>query len=160
MENITKLRNQFIHLFKYNDWATRETADSVEGLEKKDEKLEELLSHIISAQKIWINRILGRDLNITPWEKHTTKECGIQSTEITAEWINLLESFKDDGLERRIDYTNIKGDKFSNTVKDIVTHVINHSTYHRAQIAQRVKTLGGKPAVTDYIVYQRELQDV
>ena len=37
--------------------------------------------------------------------------------------------------------------------------VINHSTYHRAQIAQKVKALGGKPAVTDYIVYQRELQE-
>jgi uncharacterized damage-inducible protein DinB len=152
------LKDHFNHLFKYNDWATRETARSVTGFEKKDEKLTELLSHIVSAQKIWLNRVLGRDIIINPWEKHTTQECSVQSTEITAEWINLLESLKDDNLERRIDYTNTKGEKFSNTVKDIVTHVLNHSTYHRAQIAQKVKALGGKPAVTDYIVYQRQLQ--
>ena len=154
------LKDHFIHLFKYNDWTTRETARSVTGFEKKDEKLTELLSHIVSAQKIWLNRVLGREVYIDPWEKHTLQECIDQSIKVTAEWINLLESFKDKDkdIERRVEYKNTKGEKFTNTIKDIVAHVINHSTYHRAQIAQKVKALGGKPAVTDYIVYQRQVQ--
>jgi len=152
------LRDHFIHLFKYNDWATRAAANSVKGLEKKDEKLSDLLSHLVSAQKIWLNRILERQLHISPWEKYTGQECLSQSTSITAEWINLLESFKDNDLDKRIEYINTKGEKFSNTVKDIITHVINHSTYHRAQIAQNLKALGKKPASTDYIVYQRQIQ--
>ena len=158
MENITKLRNQFIHLFKYNDWATRATAKSLEGLEKKDERLGELLSHLVAAQKIWLNRVLERDIHVSPWDKHSVQECISQSTSVTAEWINLLESLSDKALEKRIEYRNSKGEKYVNTVKDIVMQVINHSTYHRAQIAQRVKTLGGKPVVTDYIVYQRQFQ--
>ncbi len=152
------LKDHFIHLFKYNDWATKEAADSMSGFENKDERLRELLSHIVSAQKIWLNRILELDINTYPWEKHTVQECISRSTIITSEWINLLESLKDSDLEKRIDYKNTKGEKFSNTFKDIVTHVINHSTYHRAQIAQKVKALGGKPAVTDYIFYQRLIQ--
>jgi len=151
-------KDHFIHLFKYNDWATRKTAESAKGLEQKDERLIELLSHIVSAQKIWLNRILERDIYVNPWEKFIISECISQSTTITAEWINLLESFKDKDLEKRIDYSNTKGEKFSNTVKDIATHVINHSTYHRGQIAQKVKGLSGKPAVTDYIFYQRQIQ--
>jgi len=153
------LKDHFIHLFKYNDWATRETARSVTGFEKKDEKLTELFSHIVSAQKIWLNRTLERDIYINPWEKHALQECISQSTEITAEWINMVESFKEKDVERRVEYKNTKGEKFTNTIKDIITHVINHSTYHRAQIAQKVKALGGKPAVTDYIVYQRQVQN-
>jgi uncharacterized damage-inducible protein DinB len=152
------LKDHFIHLFKYNDWATREAANSLVILNKKDEKLNELLSHIMSAQKIWLNRTLERDTQTNPWEKHTVQECINQSIKVTAEWINLLESLKEMDIERRIDYTNTKSEKFSNTIKDIVMHVINHSTYHRAQIAQKVKALGGKPAVTDYIVYQRLIQ--
>jgi len=152
------LKDHFIHLLKYNDWATREAADSINGLEIKDERLVELLSHLVSAQKNWLNRILGRDVYVGLWEKHAVQECINQSTDITAEWINLLESFKDKDIERRIEYKNTKGEKFSNTIKDILTHVINHSTYHRAQIAQKVKALGEKPAVTDYIVYQRQFQ--
>jgi uncharacterized damage-inducible protein DinB len=128
------------------------------SLKKKNIKSEELLSHIISAQKIWLNRILGRNTVIDPWHKLTQEDWIPQSIPITAEWINLLESFKENDFERRIEYTNTKGEKFFNTVKDIIVQVINHSTYHRAQIAQLVRQSGGEPAKTDYIVYQRQFQ--
>jgi uncharacterized damage-inducible protein DinB len=128
------------------------------NLKKKNNKSEELLSHIISAQKIWLNRILGRNTVIDPWHKLTQEDWITQSIPITAEWINLLESFKENDFERRIEYTNTKGEKFFNTVKDIIVQVINHSTYHRAQIAQLVRQSGGEPAKTDYIIYQRMFQ--
>jgi uncharacterized damage-inducible protein DinB len=152
------LRDYFVHLFKYNDWATRQTAESIMSLKKKNVKSEELLSHIISAQKIWLNRILGRNTVIDPWHKLTQEDWIPQSIPITAEWINLLESFQEKDFERRIEYTNTKGEKFFNTVKDIIVQVINHSTYHRAQIAQLIRQSGGEPAKTDYIVYQRQFQ--
>ncbi len=112
----------------------------------------------MSAQKLWLNRILERDVYVNPWEKHTVQECISQSTTITAEWINLLEGFKDKDLDKRMEYTNTKDEKFVNTVRDIVVQVLNHSTYHRAQIAQKIKAHGEKPATTDYIVYQRQVQ--
>jgi uncharacterized damage-inducible protein DinB len=152
------LKNHFIHLFKYNDWATRAAANSLKGLEKKDERLGELLSHLVAAQKLWLNRTLKREIHINSWEKLSVQECISQSTSVTAEWINLLESFSDKDLDKRIEYINTKGEKYVSAVKDIVSQVINHSTYHRAQIAQRVKGLGSKPAVTDYKVYQRQFQ--
>lgn len=151
-------KNHLIHLFKYNDWATRESANSIKKLETKDENLTELLTHIVSAQNIWINRILKREIFVDPWKKHNTHECISQSTSVTVEWINLLESYNDKDFDTRIEYINTKGEKFVNSVRDIVVHIINHSTYHRAQIAQRVKAAGGKPATSDYIVYQRSFQ--
>jgi uncharacterized damage-inducible protein DinB len=128
------------------------------SLKKKNIKSEELLSHIISAQKIWLNRILGKDIVIDPWQMLTQKELVPQSTPVTADWINLLEGLHENDFEKRIEYTNMKGEKFTNTIKDIVVHVINHSTYHRAQIAQLIRQSGGEPAKTDYIVYQRLFQ--
>ncbi len=146
----------FIHLFKYNDWATKEAVNSISGHDKKDERIVELLSHIVSAQRVWLNRILARETHLDPWEKHSVEECTVISTAVTSEWINFLEGKNEEDLEKRIEYKNLKGEHFTNTIKDILTHVINHSTYHRAQIAQKVKLLGGKPAVTDYIFYQRK----
>jgi uncharacterized damage-inducible protein DinB len=151
-------KDHFIHLFKYNDWATRQTAESIMNLKKKNRKSEELLSHIISAQKIWLNRVLGKDINIDPWQKLTEEEWIPQSTPLTAEWINLLESLHEEDFEKRIEYLNMRGERFSNTIKDIIVHVINHSTYHRAQIAHLIKKSGEEPARTDYIVYQRLFQ--
>ena len=152
------LRDHFIHLFKYNDWATRTAANSLKGLEKKDERIGDLLSHIVLAQKLWLNRTLRREIIVKPWDKLSVQECISQSTSVTAEWVNMLENLNDKDLDKRIEYTNTKGKKYVNTIRDIVMQVINHSTYHRAQIAQKVRSLGRTPAVTDYIVYQRQFQ--
>jgi uncharacterized damage-inducible protein DinB len=152
------MRNYFIHLFKYNNWATRLTAESIVGLKKKNEKSQELLSHIISAQKIWLNRILKRDIIINPWQKITSDNWIEQNTTVTSEWINLIEGFQEKDFDARVEYKNTAGEKYTNTVKDIISHVINHSAYHRAQIALLVRQSGGEPAKTDYLVYQREVQ--
>lgn len=40
-------------------------------------------------------------------------------------------------------------------IKDIMFHIVNHSTYHRAQIATELKDHGIEPLKTDYILYKR-----
>lgn len=157
MENCM-LKHHFIHLFKYNDWATRHCAGSITKLKKKNSKAEELLSHLISAQEVWLNRVLERDIITDPWKKLTEEEWIPKSIPLTANWINFLEGLHENDFEKRVGYTNTKGERFTNTIKDIVIQVINHSTYHRAQIASLVRQSGGEPAKTDYIVYQREFQ--
>ena len=152
------LKNHFIHLFKYNDWSTRRSAESIMNLKKKNLKAEDLLSHIISAQQIWLHRILERDIVTDPWQQLTQEEWFPKSTPLTAEWINFLEGMHEKDFEKRVEYTTTKGEKHTNTIKDIITHVINHSTYHRAQIAQLVRQSRGEPAKTDYIAYQRQFQ--
>lgn len=146
------------HLFKYDNWAMERTANSIINLEEILPEAVRLLSHIISAQQIWLNRITGTQSNITPWDNYTIDESISKSVELTSKWINLLEGSDKTFLEKRIQYQNSKGETFNNSIKDITTHVINHAAYHRAQIAQYVKRANGTPAVTDYIVYQRELQ--
>lgn len=152
------LKDHFIHLFKYNDWATRRNAESIMKLKKKNIKAEELQSHIISAQEIWLNRVLGKDIITDPWNRLTETEWISKSIPLTAEWINFLEGLHETDFEKRVEYANTKGEQFTNTIKDIVIHVINHSTYHRAQIASLIRQAGGEPAKTDYIFYQRQFQ--
>lgn len=146
------------HLFKYDSWAMERTANSIINLEEVLPEAVRLLSHIISAQQIWLNRITGTPSNITPWDNYTIDESIIKTVELTSKWINLLQGNGQTFLDKRIQYQNSKGETFTNSIKDIVTHVINHAAYHRAQIAQHVKRANGTPAVTDYIVYQREAQ--
>lgn len=147
------------HLFKYNYWATERTAQSILNLNSILPEAAKLLSHIVSSENIWLIRISGIKSNSTPWDNFTTEECIKISKELASKWINLLEGRGNNFLEGRISYQNTKGEKFENSIKDICTHTINHSTYHRAQIAMLVKDADGKPAATDYIVYQRELQN-
>ena len=151
-------KTHFIHLFKYNDWATGQSADSIIKMRTKNEKAGEIISHLISAQEVWLNRVLKRNIITDPWKKWSEEEWAHKSITLTSEWINLLEGLNENDFEKRIEYKNTNGESFSNSIKDILTHVINHSTYHRAQIATLVRLAGDEPAKTDFILYQRQIQ--
>ena len=151
-------KTHFIHLFKYNDWATGQSADSIIKMRTKNEKAGEIISHLISAQEVWLNRVLKRNIITDPWKKWSEEEWAHKSITLTSEWINLIEGLNENDFEKRIEYKNTNGESFSNSIKDILTHVINHSTYHRAQIATLVRLAGDEPAKTDFILYQRQIQ--
>lgn len=147
------------HLFKYNNWATERIANSIINLDEILPGAVRLLSHIISAQQIWLNRITGIESYISLWDNFITEESILKSAELTNQWINLFEGKETSFLEKRIHYKNSNSEIFESSIKDIATQILNHSTYHRAQIALLVRQANGTPAVTDYIVYQRELQN-
>ncbi|HSW55081.1 MAG TPA: DinB family protein [Ignavibacteriaceae bacterium] len=151
-------KDHLIHLFKYNDWATGEAARRISVAKNNEQRVYNLLSHIVNSQMIWPNRILQKDIVINPWENHIVERCVELSTEISSEWINFLESLEEAELDKRIKYKNNKGETWENTIGDIVTHIINHSTYHRAQIAQLMRQSDDQPPKTDYIIYQRHFQ--
>jgi uncharacterized damage-inducible protein DinB len=55
-----------------------------------------------------------------------------------------------------IAYKNTRGESFENSVRDILFHINNHSTHHRAQIAARIREAGITPPTSDYIFYRRK----
>jgi uncharacterized damage-inducible protein DinB len=61
------------------------------------------------------------------------------------------------GLTEVISYTNTQGEAFQTTVEDILIHVFNHGTYHRAQVARDLRQHALTPVNTDYITYVRAL---
>jgi len=152
------IKDHFVHLFKYNDWATREVARCISEAMNNQQRVYDLLSHIVNSQTIWLNRILQRNMVIDPWENLVVDKCVELSVQITSEWINFLEGLEEAELEKRIKYKNNKGESWENTIGDIVAHIINHSSYHRAQIAQLMRQSGDQPPKTDYIAYQRQFQ--
>ncbi|UWX55137.1 hypothetical protein NYZ99_00365 [Maribacter litopenaei] len=60
-----------------------------------------------------------------------------------------------DGFDKRIDYENSEGRLFTNNIKDILFHIINHSTNHRGQIAVDFRNNNLEPLVLDYVFYKR-----
>jgi uncharacterized damage-inducible protein DinB len=65
--------------------------------------------------------------------------------------ILILDKFE---LNQTIQYSNRKGQIFNNSARDILFQVINHSTYHRGQIATEFRQSGLEPLLTDYIYYK------
>ena len=152
------MKKHFTDLFEYNDWANQRMIITLEEEKSDDYQLLLLLSHLLSSQIVWLNRV--KELPTSPfplWEKYKLRELQSMNEESTANWLDFIGKHKENTFEEMIFYKNSKGKKFENTLREIVTHVINHSTYHRAQMVNVMKQLQIQPPVTDYIAYRRLL---
>ncbi len=149
----------YLRQFTYDSWANDAAIESIEQLKAKDaEHPRKLMSHIFLSQKVWLMRLIGEeipsDINIFPL--YTIEECHRMTEEFNDFWREYLGNLTKGEIAYPIRYTTTTGVEFVNSVQDIVTHVLTHSAYHRAQIASAVRAAGKTPAVTDFIAYARE----
>jgi len=112
-----------------------------------------LFSHIINTQSIWNQRIKGEKFKIDVWQVHPVEELANLELENFRSSLEILEN---EDFSRIVEYKNSNGEHFRNSVKDILFHIVNHSTYHRGQIAADFRENGIDPIVSDYIFYKRK----
>lgn len=145
--------------FNYDRWANQRIIEALRGMETPPYDAVKMLAHILAAELLWLARILGGDYQgMDPWPILPIDECERLASEIHRPWNSLLDEITEEGLDQIIAYTNTRGVDFETSIRDILTHVGNHSTYHRAQIARMIREEGGKAPVTDYIAYVREVR--
>ncbi|MDP9268426.1 MAG: DinB family protein [Acidobacteriota bacterium] len=141
----------FQQLFTYDDWANREAAASVERAASAPEKAHKVLAHIIGTQWLWLARIRGTKAKMAIWPELSPAECIAESQVLLAAWRELLASLGEAVLNQPATYKNSKGEPWTSTVSEILTHVALHGAYHRGQIATLLRDSGNEPAYTDYI---------
>ncbi len=141
----------FRELFRYDEWANREAADSMARAANPPQKARKILAHIIGTQWLWLARIHGGTSKMAVWPELSPEECKRESTAVLAAWAELLARTDADGLKRGVAYKNSKGEPWSSAVGDILMHVAMHGAYHRGQIATLLRDAGGEPAYTDFI---------
>ena len=112
-----------------------------------------LFSHIMNAQMIWLYRINGQQPIVSVWQEHNLETCSALLAE-SGQGLAAIENPEDHPLHL-IQYRNSAGTAFETAVPDILLHVFNHGTYHRAQIAKEMKQHGIDPVNTDYIQFVR-----
>ncbi len=143
----------FNELFDYNFYCNKKIIEYCAGMEKPLDKSQELFSHILNAHHIWNARIVGKNPEYGVWQRHPLKEWGdihYENQRNSFEIVSNAENF-----EKRIDYENSEGRLFTNTLQDMLFHIINHSTNHRGQIATDFRNNGIEPIVLDYVFYKR-----
>lgn len=138
-------------LFTYDRWANREVLAALQGVPSPPRKAGRLAAHIVAAQMLWMDRIRGTGQRAPVWPEWTASECATHMETSAREWEEFLSGISDSSLDRRIVYTNTKGETWNNTVRDIAVHVAMHGTYHRAQVATELRAAGITPPYTDYI---------
>jgi uncharacterized damage-inducible protein DinB len=152
MELLEHLRRQFT----YDAWANREVHVALKESASQNARPLQLLAHILSAQRLWLERIRKQPQTLPVWPDFTLAECAVQIGNLAGLWRGYFDQLSAAGLSERVAYTNSRGEPWASTVEDIVTHVVLHSAYHRGQIARQMRLSGDIPAYTDFIHAARQ----
>jgi len=146
----------FQRLFSYDDWANREVLASLQALKAVPPRSLKFLAHILSAERLWLQRLLVQRQTYPVWPDFSLEQCGLEVAELPGLWKTYLGSLKEDGLTRDLTYKNSKGESWSSSRQDILMHVVMHSAYHRGQIAADIRAAGFAPPYTDFIQAARQ----
>jgi len=146
------MKEHFLQLLSYDDWANHEAAASIERAgAKAPEKARKVLAHIIGAHWVWYGRLREGGAKLAVWPELSRAECVEHSRRLRTSWSELLASLDEAGLKQPISYKNSKGEPWSSTPDEILTHLTMHGAHHRGQIATLLRDSGNEPAYTDYI---------
>lgn len=143
------MKTLFSQLFDYDFYCNKQLTAQYLSLNEIPEKSVQLFNHILSAHHIWNQRILKKSSQNEVWQAHAIKDwqdIHYQHQRYSFEIVTNTEDF-----EKHIDCQNSKGGPFANKLKDILFHIINHSTLHRAQILMEFRENGIEPKPLDYI---------
>jgi uncharacterized damage-inducible protein DinB len=149
----------FLRMFAYDYWANRECLAAMRAAGSVSPDTVGRMAHILSAQKLWLERILKQRQSMPVWPGSTIEDCMALADEMSSAWRSYLMQFKSQlgtqlppgSLDDQVEYRNSKGEPWSSRAEDVLTHVLFHSAYHRGQIALQMRASGLEPAYTDFI---------
>jgi len=106
--------------FAYDAWANREVLTGLRVGARPVARPSQLLSHIISAERLWLERIRKQPQSLPVWPDFTLDECEEQISNLAQLWRGFLGQLSPTGLEEKVAYKNSKGEPWTSTVQDVL----------------------------------------
>lgn len=120
-----------------------------------------LYAHIAAAEHVWLARLRGRAPEYAVWpdlEPAAARALAGTAAAGFREYIDALAvtDGSADPFGTIVSYHNSRGDAFTNSIADVLTHVALHGSYHRGQLALLARDASVTPMLTDYIAFVRD----
>jgi uncharacterized damage-inducible protein DinB len=150
-------------LYDFDAWADLKLLEVI-SLLNKDIYMKDLgasfgsihgtLVHILSADRIWLARWMGK--TGVPLKAEDVPSVDVFKKQLDAfqcEMNNFVRGLTDETLNNLLSYTDFKGNGASYPLWQQMQHKVNHSTYHRGQVVTMVRQTGGTVVNTDLMNY-------
>ena len=145
------MREWLRRLLAWDAWANREAIASLRAAGTPPPRALRFMAHVSAAERLWLGRLRQDPAPVVVWPEFTLEQCAAESEAMAGAWGRFLDGGPGADLERPVGYRNSKGEPWTSTVGDILTHVVTHSAYHRGQVASELRAAGFTPAYTDFI---------
>jgi uncharacterized damage-inducible protein DinB len=117
------------------------------------------LNHSYSMDYVWQCHLLGKPHGLTtrnPQHSPGIAELTQRQRSIDEWYVSYADSITETELEQIIGFDFIGGGSGRMSRREIILHVVNHTTYHRGQAASILYYLGVVPPATDMPVFLRQ----
>lgn len=117
------------------------------------------LNHSYAMDYVWQCHLLSKPHNLTtrnPENWPTFEELAANQRSIDKWYMSYADAATEDELAEIVQFEFIGGGTGRMTRRDMVLHVVNHTTYHRGQAAAILYTLDIFPPATDMPVFLRQ----
>lgn len=151
-------------LYAYNRWANERVCDAARQLETGGKvhpsrsSVRDTLVHILWGEWLWLQRWRGESpmimFNPNDFPDVTAMEAGWDA--VWREQQQFIERLTDQELRARVSYENLQGQRWEYTRGEMMQHVVNHSSYHRGQVALLLRQLGSVATATDFLMFLDE----
>ena len=157
----------FKTLFDYYYWANKRVLDAASAVTEAQfvapgsygwGGLRGTLVHIMGTEWIWRSRWNGVSptKSLQPGDFATVDAVRERWLQEEGEMLKFLAGLNESKLDQRIEYTRMRGGASAQRLWQMMTHVANHGTQHRAEVAVWLTEYGHSPGDVDFIVYVRE----
>src|SRR6267143_3245025 len=132
-------------LYEFNGWATRRLCDALAEL-PAEQYLRDLksshggihgtLCHIVWAEQLWLHRWLARPNPAVPQGRDLATIGAVRARweEVEAERAAFLGGLTAAQLEATRAVKPSTGGEYVHTLRQMLLHAVDHSTYHRGQV--------------------------
>jgi uncharacterized damage-inducible protein DinB len=142
-------------LFEYNHWANMRLAESLRT--GPPGRTQRILAHLLTTEAEYYERLFGSDsAGFDFWPALDINACAELARETNKKFLALLRGSDETGLDTRARYKTSAGVSQENSFREMLTHVLLHSSTHRGNIMLKLREDGFEPPAIDYIIYLRE----
>ncbi|MCK6617319.1 MAG: hypothetical protein L6Q51_06720 [Cyclobacteriaceae bacterium] len=151
------MKPYFLKLYQYNEWANNRVVNALKSQQVTDSKILEIMGHVVAAQLLWLHRVKHWPAPaVKLWGAYSLEEISSMSESACKQWLQYVAEH--DTFNEELSYLNYKGEPYTNNIETIMIHLVNHSSYHRGQVALLMRQKGYEPVNTDFITYDRILR--
>ena len=161
------MHDDYTALFAYNRWADDRVLRSCRRLAPGQYTLElgdglrsvrATVVHLAGATDAWTRRIRGETVAMLPTEEElpTLDASARLLDEAHDACDRLVPELSPGRLAATWTYRNLQGRARSLPFWAVLRHLVNHGSYHRGQIASKLRRLGVEPESTDLVLWAIE----
>jgi uncharacterized damage-inducible protein DinB len=150
-------------MIAYDEWANARLLGAASALSLADQErglggsfgsVRAVVAHVVGAEWLWLQRWRGENPStLPPWLGESTVQLHARLAQVEAERTILVAALRDEDVHREVAYRLLNGTPGTRRLDELILHVVNHSTYHRGQIADMIRRLGVKPPSSDLLEF-------